>query len=157
MWRGLFTTNLFLLTLQSTMTFTVTFWDAWETICDEKDRNLGATTTGPYITITCPPTHPWKPQNLWLTTTRLSFLLCFRFVFQIENEVLKQCLTSKGNNKRYSTALREMTSMVLLKREEKQLDHCITFLRRPFWRRWQPKLSKLSQHFFFDLVQGTSL
>jgi hypothetical protein len=28
---------------------------------------------------------------------------------------LKQCLTSKGNDKWYSTALRKMTSMVLLK------------------------------------------
>jgi hypothetical protein len=27
------------------------------------------------------------------------------------------------------------------------------FPRRLFSRRWQPKLSKLSQHFFFDLVQ----
>jgi hypothetical protein len=27
-----------------------------------------------------------------------------------------------------------------------------TFPRRLFWRRWQPKLSKSSQHFFFDLV-----
>jgi hypothetical protein len=26
------------------------------------------------------------------------------------------------------------------------------FPRRLFWRRWQPKLSKLSQHFFLDLV-----
>jgi hypothetical protein len=25
--------------------------------------------------------------------------------------------------------------------------------RRLFWRRWQPKLSKLRQHFFFDLVR----
>jgi hypothetical protein len=42
------------------------------------------------------------------------------FFSQIENEngrdnVLKQCLTSKGNRKRYSTALRKMTSTVLLK------------------------------------------
>jgi hypothetical protein len=32
------------------------------------------------------------------------------------DDVLKQCLTSKGNRKRYSTALRKMTSTVLLKR-----------------------------------------
>jgi hypothetical protein len=30
------------------------------------------------------------------------------------------------------------------------------FPRRLFWRRWQPKLRKLSQHFFFDLVQDLS-
>jgi hypothetical protein len=29
---------------------------------------------------------------------------------------MKQCLTSKGNHKRYSTALRKMTSTVLSKR-----------------------------------------
>jgi hypothetical protein len=28
-----------------------------------------------------------------------------------------------------------------------------TFQRRLFWRRWQPKLSNLGQHFSFDLVQ----
>jgi hypothetical protein len=39
-WRGLFTMNLCLLTLQSTLTFThtVMFRDAWEKVCDEKDR-----------------------------------------------------------------------------------------------------------------------
>jgi hypothetical protein len=31
-----------------------------------------------------------------------------------------------------------------------------TFPRRLFWRRWQPKLSKLSQHFFSDLVRELS-
>jgi hypothetical protein len=31
-----------------------------------------------------------------------------------------------------------------------------TFSRRLFWRRWQPKLSKLSQHFFLDLVRELS-
>jgi hypothetical protein len=68
LWRGLFCVNLFLLTLQSTLTFTVMFWDAWEKMCDDKDRNFGITTTGSFITTTCPPIHPWKPQSLWLTT-----------------------------------------------------------------------------------------
>jgi hypothetical protein len=31
-----------------------------------------------------------------------------------------------------------------------------TFPRKLFWRRWQPKLNKLSQHVFFDLVQELS-
>jgi hypothetical protein len=31
-----------------------------------------------------------------------------------------------------------------------------TFSRRLLWRRWQPKLNKLSQHFFFDLVRELS-
>jgi hypothetical protein len=30
------------------------------------------------------------------------------------------------------------------------------FPRRLFWRRWQPKLSKLNQHFFLDLAQELS-
>jgi hypothetical protein len=30
------------------------------------------------------------------------------------------------------------------------------FPRRLYWRRWQPKLSKLSQHFFLDLVRELS-
>jgi hypothetical protein len=88
--------NLFLLTLRSTLTFTrtVTFWGAWQKMCDEKDRNFGATTSGSFIMTTRPPTCPWKPQNLWLTTW-LSFPssllaglspLWFRFVSQIENE-----------------------------------------------------------------------
>jgi hypothetical protein len=39
----LFNVNLFLLTLRST----VTFWDAWEEMCDQRNRNFGATTTAP--------------------------------------------------------------------------------------------------------------
>jgi hypothetical protein len=57
MWRGLFIVNLFLLILWSTLTFTVTFWDAWEKMCEEKGRNFGATTTGS-ITTRRPPTYP---------------------------------------------------------------------------------------------------
>jgi hypothetical protein len=34
----------------------------------KKKRNFGATTTGSFITTTCPSTHPWKPLSLWLTT-----------------------------------------------------------------------------------------
>jgi hypothetical protein len=47
--------------IRSTQTFTVTFWDAWEKMCQEKDRNFGATTTGSFIMTMCPPTHPWIP------------------------------------------------------------------------------------------------
>jgi hypothetical protein len=36
-------------------------------------RPDGVTRTGSFVTTTCPPTRPWKPQNLWLTTTWLSF------------------------------------------------------------------------------------
>jgi hypothetical protein len=45
-----------------------------------------------------------------------------------------------------------MTSTVVLKGGNN--DGIIyMFPRRLFCRRWQPKLSKLSQHFFLDLVQ----
>jgi hypothetical protein len=40
------------------------FWDAWEKMCDEKDPNFSATAPGSFITTTCPPTRPWKPQSL---------------------------------------------------------------------------------------------
>jgi hypothetical protein len=39
---------------------------------------------------------------------------------------------------------------------EKVMGSLYTFPRRLFWRRWQPKLSKLSQNFLFDLVQELS-
>jgi hypothetical protein len=61
MWRGVFTIYLFLLTLQSTQTFTVMFRDAWEKMCNEKDRNFGVITTSSFIMTTRLPTHPWKP------------------------------------------------------------------------------------------------
>jgi hypothetical protein len=72
-WRGLFTVNLFLLILWSTLTFTVTFWNTWEKMCDENNRNFGTTTTGSFITTMHLPTSTWKPQSLWLITTWLSF------------------------------------------------------------------------------------
>jgi hypothetical protein len=34
---------------------------------------------------------------------------------------------------------------------KKMMGSLYIFPRRLFWRRWQPKLSKLSQHFFYDL------
>jgi hypothetical protein len=48
-----------------------------------------------------------------------------------------------------------MTSTVLLK-HGKAMGSLYTFPMRLFWRRWQPKLSKLSRHFFFDLVRELS-
>jgi hypothetical protein len=44
-----------------------------------------------------------------------------------------------------------MTSKVFWSME-KMIGLLYTFRRRLFWRRWHPKLCKLSQHFFFDLV-----
>jgi hypothetical protein len=51
------------------------------------------------------------------------------------------------------TALRKMTSTVLLKRRKN--DGIAIYVWRRlcvFWRRWQPKLSKLRDCFFFVLV-----
>jgi hypothetical protein len=39
---------------------------------------------------------------------------------------------------------------------KKTMGSLYTFPRRLFWRRWQPKLSKFSQHYFLDLVQEFS-
>jgi histone-lysine N-methyltransferase SETMAR len=39
-WTGLITMTLFLLTLWSTLTFTLTFWDTWEKMCDKKTGTL---------------------------------------------------------------------------------------------------------------------
>jgi hypothetical protein len=39
---------------------------------------------------------------------------------------------------------------------EKMMGSLYTFPRRLFWRRWQSKLCKLSQHFFFDSVRELS-
>jgi hypothetical protein len=74
------------------------------------------------------PTHAWRPQSLRLTTTWLSFPssllsglspLWFRFLSQIENETKGTFWNivrhPKGIAKRYWTALRKMTSTVLLK------------------------------------------
>jgi hypothetical protein len=158
-WRGLFIMNLFLITLWSTLTFTVTFWVTREKTCDEKDWNFGATTAGSFIT-TRPPTLP-QYQSLWLTTTWLLFLilptcqtqppvisLCFpNWKWNWRDAVLKQCLISKGNPKLYSTELRKMTSTVLLKHGKKRWDRCI---------RVQGDGSKLSQHLFFYLVRELS-
>jgi hypothetical protein len=80
-----------------------------------------------FITTMRPPTRPWKPQNLQLTTW-LSFpssllaalsplwFCCFpNWKWNERDDNLKQGLTSEGNCKRYSTALRNITSTVLLK------------------------------------------
>jgi hypothetical protein len=104
-WRVLLTMNLFFLTLQSTLTVTVTFWYTWEEMCDEKDWNFGATTTGFFITTTRLPTCPWKPQSLWQTAwllfpilpARWTWPLCFpNWKWNWGDDVLKQCLASKG-------------------------------------------------------------
>jgi hypothetical protein len=91
-----------------------------------------------FITTMHPPTHPWKPQSLWLTVTWLSshppysldvapcdFALFPKLKMKLKGWHLKQCLTSKGNLQWYPTALRKMTSTVILKRGKKRWDRCI--------------------------------
>jgi galactitol-specific phosphotransferase system IIC component len=45
--KGLFTVNVFLLTLQSTLTFTVMFWDTWEKMYGEKTGTLAQPQVAP--------------------------------------------------------------------------------------------------------------
>jgi hypothetical protein len=54
--------------------------------------------------------------------------LCFpNWKWNWRDDILKQCVTSKGNHKQYSTALRKMTSTVLSKHGKKRWDRCIRF------------------------------
>jgi hypothetical protein len=66
-----------------------------------------------------------------------------------------QCLTFKGNRKRYSTALREMTSTVLLKLGKND-GIAVYVLKETILKEMAAKISKLSLHFFFDLVRELS-
>jgi hypothetical protein len=77
----------------------------------------------------------------WTQTMEFSFLVFFSW-------------TSKLNLKWYLTALRKITSIVLLKRR-KNGGISVYALKGLFWR-WQPKWSKLSQHLFFGLVRDLS-
>jgi hypothetical protein len=104
----------------------------------------------------------FPPPAYWCCVSRAVLAelspLWFRFVSQIENESAGTTFWNsvwhpKGtNHKPYSKALRKMTSTVVL--TEKTMGSLYTFPRRLFWRRWCPKLCKLSQHFFFDLVRN---
>jgi hypothetical protein len=58
-WRSLFTMNLLLLTLQSTLTFKLTFWDSWEKMCSEKDGTLAQ----PQLAPSRQHTRPHIPEN----------------------------------------------------------------------------------------------
>jgi hypothetical protein len=67
---------------------------------------------------------------------------------------LKQCLASEGiNSEQYSTALRNMTSTVLLKRG--QNGGIASYFPKDTVLQMAAKI-KLSQHFFFDLVRELS-
>jgi hypothetical protein len=163
--------NLFLLTLRSTLTVTVTFWDAWEKMCDKKNQNFGATTTGSFIMTTRPPTCPLKPQSLWLTTTWLSFpilptrcLVPFDFALfpKLKMKLKGRRFESVWHPNGIASGTRQNYKNDFhgaFEAWEKTMGSLYTFPmfpRRLFWRKWQPKLSKLSQHFVFDLVRELS-
>jgi hypothetical protein len=69
-------------------------WDQLWSLPGDLSRKFEHVPHCSFITTMCPPTHPWKPQSLWLTTAWLSFPillarlspLWFRFVSQIEND-----------------------------------------------------------------------
>jgi hypothetical protein len=112
----------------------VTFWDAWEKMCNKKDLNFGATTTGSFIT-THPPTRPWKPE--FATSNNMVIVphapyspdlaTCdFAFFFSKLKLKLKGWhFESVWHHRGYLTALRKMTSTVLLKHGKKWWDCCI--------------------------------
>jgi hypothetical protein len=70
------------------------------------------------------------------------------------DDVFKQCLTFKGNCKWYSTALRKMTSTVLLKPGKN--DGIAVYVSKGTILKDMAAKIKLSQHFFFDLVRELS-
>jgi hypothetical protein len=113
-----------------------------------------------FITTTRPPTRPWKPQSLWLTGTWLSFpiqviSLCFPNRKQNwRNDILKQRLTSKGNRKRYSTALRKMNSMVLLKRGKND-GITVYVLKETILKKMAAKIEYIKPAFLFWPRPGT--
>jgi hypothetical protein len=57
------------------------------------------------------------PQPLYsLDLAPCDLALFPKLKMKLKERRFEQCLTSEGNHKRYSTALRKMTTMVLLKR-----------------------------------------
>jgi hypothetical protein len=100
-------------------------------MCDEKDRNFGPTTAGSFITTMHPHTSlkttefltnnnmvivPHPPYSLDLAPCDIALFPKLKMKLKGRDDVLKQCPTSKGDRKWYSTAFRTMTSTVLLKR-----------------------------------------
>jgi hypothetical protein len=70
----------------------------------------------------------------------------------LRDDVLKQCPTSKGNRKPYPTALRKMTSTVLLKCGEKLWDPCIHFQGDYFEGNGSQNWVSYASISFFNLV-----
>jgi hypothetical protein len=122
-WRRLFTVNLLLLIMVNSDFYL--YCDGLRHLREMqwKNRNFGATVTGSITT--CPPTHPWKPQfvtNTMVIVTCSPYLpglppvisLCFlNWKWNWRNDIWNSDI--KGNLKWYLTALRKVTSAVLLK------------------------------------------
>jgi hypothetical protein len=158
-WRGLFTVNFFLLTIRSTLASIVTFWDAWENVRRKKTGTL----VQPQLAPSSQRARPHVPENQFVTNNMVIVLHppyspdlapWFRFVSQIENGTERTTFwNSVWHPMGIASGTRQhqgMTSTVLLKRG-KTMGSLYTFPRILLWRR-QPKLSKLSQHFFIYLV-----
>jgi histone-lysine N-methyltransferase SETMAR len=160
-WRGSFTWICSSWHCGQLLTFTVTFWDAWEETCDEKDQNnrllrhdnapahmslktIQFVTNNNMVII---PHHPYSPDLAPCDFALFSWLKGklngrrFERVSDIQRELQAVLDSIKEND--FHSAFEAYAFLY-------------TFPRRLFWRRWLPTLSKLSQHFFFDLVRERS-
>jgi hypothetical protein len=111
-----------------------------------------------------------ESQSLWLTTKWLSFLssllaglgpLWFFVVFQIQNETERTTFETVSGIQRESQAVLDSIKENYFHGDfealKKTMGSLYTFQMRLFWRRGQPKLNKLSQNFFFDVVRELSV
>jgi hypothetical protein len=92
-----------------------------------------------------------RPTTEWLSFPILYTLWAmyqwFCFVSQINwnwrNDVLKQCLTSKGNRERYSTSLRKLTSILL----NYWVMHPVARVSIKYWKNLRFKKKKYMMHY----------
>jgi hypothetical protein len=110
----------------------------------KKDRKFGATVTGSFITTKHQPTHPWKPQSLWLTTW-LSFPILHYSPDLVPCDFTCFCKL-KMKPKGECSEMRKQSRAVLNSMKGKWLPRCFwdvgktmgslnTFPRKLFWRR----------------------
>jgi hypothetical protein len=169
MWRGLFTVNLFLLTLRSTLTFTVNvlrrmrenvrqkrpeLWrnHNWLLHHDNASAHTSLKTTE-FVTnnMVIVPHPPYSPDS-----APSGFALLPKVKMKLKGRCFE---TIVWHPKGIASSSRQQKGKLLPQcfwSMEKTMGLLYTFPRRLFWRRRQPNLSKLSQHFFFDLVQDLS-
>jgi hypothetical protein len=167
-WRGLFTVNLFLLTLSSTLTFTVAFWDAWEKMWRKRPElwrnhnwllhhdNVPAHTslkTTEFVTNnnTVIISHPLYLPDL----DPCDFTLFPKLKIKPKEWRFESVWHPKG----IASGTRQHQGKWLPRyfwSVEKTMGLLYTFPRRLSRMWWQLKLSKLSQHFFSDPVRELS-